>query len=599
MQASSTQTPESKEVAIEKLDNEIRVLTELLCRLKAQRNTFSLPYTLPDEILCEIFAIVQAHFKLKSRGDPQNQICQIFQWLPITHVSGHWRQVALACSQLWCEIANLPEAVIPIFLGRSGNRNLSVRIVTSMTPRRVHYTHPPALLTQIFSQNSRIEKLVVKGVPSFTQITPYLTSTPAPKLKELVINAFGAHIPDELFQGITPQLETLTLFACYVNLNTPLLMNNLTTLEVLNCSGSAKAWLIILQRMPRLSLLKLRSGFSPDAEEPIPNPEDIGVIPLLRLSVFDFRGYGLERDLDFLSHLAFPSQTQFKFRSATRNGDQNIMPPLIAFLRVHTQSRQDLSEMNIRAVSYTQEHDQDRPKSLQLTASDGDHCYLAVDINLSSLQVRTTDAGNATHLAEITSLPLSLTTSFTTNCDIEREGWTILSNRLPILQSISISEATVHPFLLSIGVADANFNSGGDTDISMERHEEEDEDLAEPNRSVGSKGTRSNDFLDPGQVSSESTQQFKSLKSINLEDISFEELHEAMFVAICARRDDGFPVEKIRFNRCSDVGATGTFLTCLRTLVNVVECQEDDLEDEVEDEGDMSDGPEPDYSDED
>ncbi|TFK66100.1 hypothetical protein BDN72DRAFT_844726 [Pluteus cervinus] len=582
--ASSTQTPGSKEVAIEKLDNEIRILTEQLRRLKAQRNTFSLTHTLPDEILCEIFAIVQVYCKIKTKGGHQNRPHSVLQWLPITHVSRRWRQVALACSQLWCSIVGLPEPAIPVFLGRSGDRNLSVEIVSKMVSRNVPYIHPPALLEEIFAQNSRIQTLVVKGGPSWTQILPYVTSTPAPRLREVFIDAFGAVIPDDFYQGITPQLESLSLAGGWFTLNNPVFMNDLTTLQMLNCPGSARAWLEVLQRMRRLSLLKMRTTFPEDAGgESIPIPKGTGIVTLPQLSEFDFRGYGLERDLDFLSHLTFPSQTQFKFTSETRHEDQNIIPPLIAFLRVHSQSRHEISEMEVNAIRYTEQYHRNHPMSLQLTAS-ADKCYLAVDINLRASALRTTNAGHTTHMAEITSLPFSTATSFTTNCEIEPESWAILSDRLPALQVISISEPTIRRFLLSIGAVEKGFRNP-----EMDSDEEEDEEeIGEPNEPVGDTGfldSASSNPLDPERDRSDGQELFKSLKSVHLDRISLEGLHNAMVDAICARRDGGFPIKEIRFNRCDDVD--DNFVSRVESLVDVVQCHKCDLDDPSDSEEDL------------
>ncbi|TFK61955.1 hypothetical protein BDN72DRAFT_882896 [Pluteus cervinus] len=546
LHACSAQIPEPSEITIQKLDSEIQYLAEQLYLLKAQRNGFTLTYALPDEILSEIFAIAQVYCKVKTRSRSQSQSFSVLrEWLPITHVSQHWRMVALECSQLWCEIINLPEPAIPVFLGRSRERNLSVEIAIKILPGHVPSTHPPALLAEIFAQNSRIRRLVVIGDSTFTQVLPYITATPAPKLKELFINAYGARIPDDLYQGTTPQLETLSLDASQFNPNNPIFMNDLTNLEIPNYTESTRAWLEVLQRTTRLSRLKMRS--SPREHfggSPFPVPKDIGVVTLPQLSVFDFRSYSLERDLDFLSHLTFPSQTQFKFQSATHLEDQGITPPLLAFLRVHHRSRRDISEMTVNSVVYGLSR-----LSLYLTTS-ADQCPLTVDISLSESELRTTNAGNATHLAEITSLPLSTTTSFTTNCNIKLESWKILSDRLPNLQAVIISKPTIAlfllsivdfdfnsdgdgfaQFLLSIGTFDSDFDSDGDADRSDEEEGgEENEETNGPE--INDEGILTSS-LDLKHDSSENQDRFKALKSVHLDRISLEGLHKAIIHAMC------------------------------------------------------------------
>ncbi|TFK66116.1 hypothetical protein BDN72DRAFT_800389, partial [Pluteus cervinus] len=121
---SFTHSLEDKEIAIQRLDDEIQSLTARLCFLKSERNTFAITSTLPDEILTKIFATIQA--ACRNRGFDWNSSSTLQAWLPITHVSRHWRKVALQSSQLWCQIDALPEPAIREFLVRSAGRRLSV-----------------------------------------------------------------------------------------------------------------------------------------------------------------------------------------------------------------------------------------------------------------------------------------------------------------------------------------------------------------------------------------------------------------------------------------------------------------------------------------
>ncbi|TFK66105.1 hypothetical protein BDN72DRAFT_918335, partial [Pluteus cervinus] len=176
---------------------------------------------LPAEILSEIFAIVQEYLKVKKIEDPLTPPFPALQkWLPITHVSQRWRQVALSCSQLWRDIDtdDLPGRAIPTFLERSGETGLLV----NFGDRWMLDDDPTSVLAEILAQNSRIQRLTVTGDLSLVHILPYFTYRPAPKLKELFLDGQEADIPDDIYQGITPQLENLSISGCRFNPDAPL-----------------------------------------------------------------------------------------------------------------------------------------------------------------------------------------------------------------------------------------------------------------------------------------------------------------------------------------------------------------------------------------
>ncbi|TFK66096.1 hypothetical protein BDN72DRAFT_844724 [Pluteus cervinus] len=108
--------PKAKKIVIQRLDDEIRSLTVRLCLLKSRRNTCTITSNLPDEFLGELFATVQADCKDRVSGRSLLST-ELKAWLPISHVSRHWRRVALQSSRLWCQIDALPGPAIREFLG--------------------------------------------------------------------------------------------------------------------------------------------------------------------------------------------------------------------------------------------------------------------------------------------------------------------------------------------------------------------------------------------------------------------------------------------------------------------------------------------------
>ncbi|KAF7370560.1 F-box domain-containing protein [Mycena sanguinolenta] len=86
-------------------------------RLEASRlNTLAPISCLPPELLCRIFLFCAAS---PDGAGP----C----WLAVTHVTHHWREVALACPELWANIIFRPK-LVPIMLARSKDAPLVIRV---------------------------------------------------------------------------------------------------------------------------------------------------------------------------------------------------------------------------------------------------------------------------------------------------------------------------------------------------------------------------------------------------------------------------------------------------------------------------------------
>ncbi|KAF7370559.1 F-box domain-containing protein [Mycena sanguinolenta] len=86
-------------------------------RLEAARlNTLAPISCLPPELLCHIFLFCAALPDSASLG-----------WLVVTHVTHHWREVALACPELWANIIFRPK-LVPIMLARSKDTSLVIRL---------------------------------------------------------------------------------------------------------------------------------------------------------------------------------------------------------------------------------------------------------------------------------------------------------------------------------------------------------------------------------------------------------------------------------------------------------------------------------------
>ncbi|TFK66106.1 hypothetical protein BDN72DRAFT_844733 [Pluteus cervinus] len=564
------QTPTSKQTVIEKLDDEIRSLTARLSVLRSERNSFSTTYTIPIEILEEIFTIVRGEYGQEVEM-PWGSRFRKCPWLPITCVSQHWRKVALECPQLWCDIhiGTLPTPTIKTFLERSRGRGLSVNFA--------HYQQPRPLssagieLTDVFAEARRIEKLDLSlDRKSFLKIRPRLLSAPTPKLGTLSI-AGPVDVPDHIFQGVTPELHSLSLSWCNFSPNFPLFTANITSLDILRCPavGSTLMWLNVLRRMPQLSQLSLKSSFAGELHVPIPPYFD--AVPLPQLSQLTIEGSLFDSDLDFLSHITFPSHTAVSFTSST--GASPSEPPmtlLVAVLRAHRRScsSRDTSavETNITAVKLEGVWTEDPGRTLIQF-----HAHIAGLLQPYLSITILTDSGEAIPvastwtempMADIALLPISLATSFTTNCVVSEEGWEILSSRSPHLQDIEVSELPVQPFLSVLGAGDI--------------------DILDPNEDWrrlvsflgGMEGESGASWPDDDEDTSNVTLRtghslFKSLKSIKLYDLDPLRFKEELINALTARCINGLPIEKIQLSRRG--GVDNEFFFDLKGLVPLVE----------------------------
>ncbi|TFK66102.1 hypothetical protein BDN72DRAFT_844727 [Pluteus cervinus] len=536
------------QAAIEKLDAEIRSLTTRLCLLKSERNNLSITYILPAEILGEIFTIVQEQCGYDhDRGSSRKGGFARCTWLSMTCVSRHWREVALGCPQLWCNIRSsaMPLPIIQTFLARSRGANISVNFTTPWSPvgpESPYYQQlQPCGVEDILAEAFRIEKLDFSLQDShFAEMLPQLISTPVPKLRSLYICSPGYRtIPDDIFQATAPQLRSLSLVQCRFNLNSPFLTPNLTSLYISFCpAGSTILWLNALQQTPQLSYLNLTSSFTDETYTPI--SKGFGMVPLLQLSRLVIEGSLFDSDLDFLSHITFHSQTSLNFTSNIRESQiQRPTPPLAALLQVHGKAYcdHDTSETKVTTIKLEQRGDEGQLRNIQLDAHTGDQPYLVAYIDIAG----PCPAWNEAPMDDIALLPISLLNLFVADCDVKEESWKVLSDRAPHLQEISVSHLAVQPFLLALGAGDIDtLDPNGEwRGLSSYLGGMEAE-------GQGLKGVEDNLFGPTHRL-------FKSLKTIDLADPEPLQFKEDIMNALSVRRLTGLPVETVRLSRWAHV----------------------------------------------
>ncbi|TFK64146.1 hypothetical protein BDN72DRAFT_774909, partial [Pluteus cervinus] len=124
------------------IDKEIAALFERIRCLYASRNALAPVNSLPAEVLSRIFLLIR---NLSSNHGPYSM--KYLDWLQITQVSQHWRQVAIEYASLWTQLPNLcNENFLQLFLARS--RACPISIVMHITKNSL----PPfrSALTSLF-----------------------------------------------------------------------------------------------------------------------------------------------------------------------------------------------------------------------------------------------------------------------------------------------------------------------------------------------------------------------------------------------------------------------------------------------------------------
>ncbi|KAH6915971.1 hypothetical protein BKA70DRAFT_475392 [Coprinopsis sp. MPI-PUGE-AT-0042] len=265
-------------------------------QLKARRNALAKIAFLPAELLSKIFGYLQEYSDARYRS---------FAWINVIRVCRHWRETALACTSLWCDISMESKLEsVEVLLERSGSNPIDVDLGHAFLP--APFSH---LLDRILSQVYRFRSLSVVGdaCSKVLQIT-----SAAPHLEALSIVNFAnirpknPVVPDAIFHGDAPNLRSLALDGYWIDFKSPLL-SRLTSLRV-DCLRSwylappPDVLLDALQGMATLQKLFLKIPL-PEAYS---NASKVRVVRLDHLKVLSVHER-VGRVADLLHHLALPT----------------------------------------------------------------------------------------------------------------------------------------------------------------------------------------------------------------------------------------------------------------------------------------------------
>ena len=138
------------------MQREIAVETKKVVDLKIRLNELAPIARLPPELLSEIFiqvALMNAH-TLRAKHLPANRAA----W-NVTHVSHHWREVALNCPSLWSEIEISGSETDHIREMLSRSKRASLNIVADM-----YDPGETGGLKRVLTELDRIESLKITTI---------------------------------------------------------------------------------------------------------------------------------------------------------------------------------------------------------------------------------------------------------------------------------------------------------------------------------------------------------------------------------------------------------------------------------------------------
>ncbi|KAG2012959.1 hypothetical protein CC2G_009905 [Coprinopsis cinerea AmutBmut pab1-1] len=153
---------------------------------------------LPPEVLSRIF-IIYAQMCFFPRDLAYYHYVPVPEWLRVTHVSRYWRETALGCAQLWCNINTSYRRWARIMFERSKRAPLSFLYSSEHRPE-------DQLAADILAQSERLKNLTIITIstPPFLQQGLEQHSSPAPLLENLIMKS-----RDLEYRSLLPRLYTL------------------------------------------------------------------------------------------------------------------------------------------------------------------------------------------------------------------------------------------------------------------------------------------------------------------------------------------------------------------------------------------------------
>ncbi|KAI0284064.1 hypothetical protein BC826DRAFT_170983 [Russula brevipes] len=323
-------TPSPRAVAPSSVDRGIDAAILLTRALLTHRNTLAPVSVLPPEVLARIFHLLPPDSYSPETGR--------LEWIGVTHVCRHWRQVALDDSSLWarilCSTANT--TWISETLARARNAPLAIDLCGTWNAKT---------LSMFAAHFAHTHEFRLHGTPRLFYDIREIWSLEAPALEHFALGADAdfpvTHLRAPFFNGMAPKLRTFSLNQICVPWSfiprgqlsklKITLFDNGGPLTDGPSLGDSKSLIDLLINCPMLEILVLESCLP----QSITRPSHVQAIHLPRLSQLCLDGSS-SRVANLLEILKLPPSTKLRISCTSENmatnNDHRILPLLSAHL---------------------------------------------------------------------------------------------------------------------------------------------------------------------------------------------------------------------------------------------------------------------------
>ncbi|KAK0238938.1 hypothetical protein EDD85DRAFT_1002232 [Armillaria nabsnona] len=424
-------------LSFSQIDAEILQHEEAVRQLKSRRNTLAPISQLPPEMLSRIFLFVSC---------PRESSYKSLLWINVSHVSQHWRDVALGFPALWSSPPFMNPTWAHEMLKRSKMAPLTiVADLIYMTPKMLD------VFDDAMRQADRSAELNLTGAKIMEKYLTDITKR-APFLNKLCIsqvytryneNEERIALPYNFFDGQAPRLRHLDLRRCQVHWDSGL-MQNLTYLRIVEPGDfrpTTSQLVDLLEQMPYLETLDLDHALPIVSETTKTLPSPSHVISLPRLSQIHLVSSVLET-ANLFNHIDFPSTATMRLILDGTKGTGTDFSSLIPTI---SKSRTFASDNAIAGAPF---------KALSLTSPPIDVLTPALELHLSW---RSDSSGTKEQVAQTIcqALPLAqlrVLRVFDPECDFKHTTWVDLFGSLPKLKKIEFSgSGTTRAFTKALG----------------------------------------------------------------------------------------------------------------------------------------------------
>lgn len=286
--------------------------------LKSQKNVLAPISRFPPEILCRIFSFVKK--EAQRCYDKRYRL----QWVAVTHVSSHWRHVAINSPSLWVDPPLRSIRWVQEMLHRSKGAGLVIE--ADLSPQEIPAVIPGLKLALTCSSRIRhlsFQNIHHANVSAWNDLQQALPKS-APQLEHLSVvidkSELGYMMFDPEFRNPifiseeafckTECLRHLEFSQCNPSWNShPSLLRSLTSLTLrhltLDAKPTGKRFMDALKDMPDLEFLEITDAF------PVEQNWDSEKIHLASLQTLSIRSIHTEIET-FLRCVTFPPTAKVK-----------------------------------------------------------------------------------------------------------------------------------------------------------------------------------------------------------------------------------------------------------------------------------------------